>query len=377
MEAKILEGRETILDHARLLEQFAGRCGQSGSMHWLGYFLGGAGARWKRPYVVLLLRPGADAASLKLDDIRGAVLCYEFSAFGVHTGAFATDDWEGLRTVIAEPMLRRQVTALATRALIQRGAHLVLTTYTAPGETRAEPMLEYPNTLWATHDRRVTKQRLVLGPTYEETLAKFGKRTRNHLRYYRRRLLAEMDCEFLPDAGSVLREEDLLRLNAGSRNPLPPSECKRRYYATRDQNGGFLIGLRRVDGELLSIIGGWRQGTTTVMHHQLNAGGYESYSLSTVMRSFFLESEVERGTQTLIFYHGTNHSMSHAFEAEIARDYVVRRKSLRAAAIHRIAGFLVSPRHYPNAAYFGGSGTFFASVLTSDMLEWHPVPLGR
>ena len=379
MEAKILEGRKTILEHARLLEQFAGRCGQFGAMHWLGYFLGGAGARWKRPCVVLLLQAGADTGSVSLDDLRGAVLCYELSAFGIHTGAFSTDDWEGFRTVVAEPALRRRVAALATRALIRRGAHLVLTTYTAiaPDETHANPVLEYPNTLWASHNRTVTKQRLILGQTYEETLAKFGKRTRNHLRYYRKRLLAEMDCEFLADASSVLGEKDFLQLNSSSRNPLPASECKRRYDATRDQNGGFLIGLRRVTGELLSIVGGWRQGPTTVMHHQMNSGGYENYSLSTVMRSFFLENEVERGTRTVVFYHGTNHSMSHAFEAEIARDYVVRRKSLRAAAIHRMAGCLVSPRHYSDAHYFGGSGTFFASVLTSDILQWNAAAVDR
>ena len=99
--------------------------------------------------------------------------------------------------------------------------------------------------------------------------------------------------------------------------------------------------------------------------------------MSTVMRSFFLESEIERGTRTLIFYHGTNHSMSHAFETDIARDFVVRRKSMRAAAMHKLAGLLVSPHHYAETPYFGGSGRFFASVLTSDRLEWHPVVLNR
>src|ERR1039458_9832513 len=149
-------------------------------MHWLGYFLGGAGARWKRPYVVLVLRPGADTKSPRLDDMRGAALFYEVSALGIHTGAFATDDWEGFRTVIAEPALRRQVTALAVQALMQRGAHLLLTTYndSAGDPKSAGPILESPGTLWAEHERKVTKQRLILGRTYEETLAKFGRRTR-------------------------------------------------------------------------------------------------------------------------------------------------------------------------------------------------------
>ena len=345
-------------------------------MHWLGYFLGGMGARWKRPCVVLVLRPGADSRSVKLDDLRGAALFYELSALGIHTGAFSTDDWEGLRTVVAEPMMRHQVTALAVEALIRRGAHVVLTSYTvnALDETQVGPMIQRPGMLWAERNRYITKQRLLLGRTYDETLAKFGKPTRTNLRYYRKLLLARMDCKFIADALPVVSEEDMLHLNTNSLNPMTVQECKRRYRATRELPGGFLIALRGPDNQLLSIIGGWRQGTATVMHHQMNAAGYEKSSLGTVMRSYFLESEVARGTRSVIFYHGTNHTISHACEVECARDFAVRRKSIRAAILQKLAGFLASPRHYAEAHYFGGSTTFFASVLTSDRFEWHSTP---
>src|SRR5665213_302680 len=186
-----------------------------------------------------------------------------------------------------------------------------------------------------------------------------------------------MDCEFIEDALPVLSEEDLIHMSTASAQPIPVMECERRYRATRDLPGGFLIALRGPKGQLLSIIGGWRQGTTTVMHHQMNVAGYEKNSLSTVMRSYFLESEVKRGTRTLIFYHGTNHTMSHACEAEVTRDLIVRRKSMRAGMLHKLAGFLVSPQYYAETPYFGGSTTFFASVLTSDKLEWHSVPANR
>jgi hypothetical protein len=274
---------------------------------------------------------------------------------------------------VAEPTLRHQVTALAMRALMQRGAHVVLTSYsiTALDETRVGPMIQHPGTMWAERDRKITKQRLLLGETYDETLAKFGKPTRTNLRYYRKLLLSRMPCEFIPDALPVLKEEELLRLSAISLNPLTESESKRRYRATRDLHGGFLIALRGPNDQLLSIIGGWRQGTTTVMHHQINSAGYEKSSLGTVMRSYLLESEVERGTRNLIFYHGTNHTISHAFEAESTRDVVVRQKSIRAAILRKLAGLLASPRYYAETHYFGGSTTFFASVLTSDDFEWH------
>jgi hypothetical protein len=376
VDVSILDGREAIMEHARLLEQFAERCGQFGALHWLGYFLGGRGGYWKRPCIVLCLRPGADRNSLKLDDLRGAALFYELSALGIRTGAFTTDDWEGLRTVVAEPALRHQIAALASQTLLRQGAHVVLTTYCAMAfdEARVSPLLHGPGVFWAEHDRAVTKRRLVLGRTYEETLAKFGKRTRTHLRYYRKRLTARIDCEFVADAHNALKEEDILSLNAASRNPLTVFECKRRYRATRDLPGGFLIALRGLNGQLLSVIGGWRQGTTTVMHHQMNASGYEKDSIGTAMRSYFLESEIERGTSNLIFYHGTNDTMSHAFEPEITRDLIVRRKSVYARALRRLARVLASPRYYAETHFLGGSTTFFASVLTSDQLEWNSVP---
>jgi hypothetical protein len=117
---------------------------------------------------------------------------------------------------------------------------------------------------------------------------------------------------------------------------------KRRFQATRDLPGGFLIALRSRSGELLSVVGDWRQGTTTVLHHQMNAAGYEKDSLSTVMRSYFLENEIQRGTRTVIFYHGTNDTISHAFEAETTRDLIVRRKSFYAyfvAQTRELPGF--------------------------------------
>jgi hypothetical protein len=371
----ILDGREAILAHSRLLEQLAERCGQCGAMSWLGYFLGGSGARWKRPCVILFLRPGADRSALQPGDLHAAALFYQLAAFGLKTGAFSTDDWEGRRTIIAPTGLRSEVTAQAIDVLLQQRAHVVLASYrrTPLDTTDVGSLLGRPGTLWATCTREVHKHQISLGTTYDETLARFGKRTRINLRYYRKRLLAAMTCEFVADASAVMSEDDLAAMNAASLNPVPPAECLRRYRASRDLPGGFMIGLRGPDGQWLSALGGWRQGATTVMYYQINAAGYEKYSLNTVMRSYFLENEIERGTHTLVFYHGTNHPMSHAFDVENVCDLMVRRRSIRARISRRLARMLVSPRYYMEAPYLGGSNTFFAAVLGSDTMEWQPV----
>ena len=374
-EAWSLDGREAVLAQARLLEQLAERCGQCGAMSWLGYFLGGSGARWKRPCVVVFLRPGADRTALQPGDLRAAALFYQLAAFGLRTGAFATDDWEGRRTIIAPAGMRSHVTAQAIDVLLRRRAHVVLTSYrrTPLDKTDAGSLLGRPGTFWAEHTREVKKQQIALGNTYDETLARFGKRTRINLRYYRKRLLATMKCEFVADACAVMSEDDLAAMNAVSLNPVPPAECLRRYHASRDLPGGFLIGLRGTQGQWLSALGGWRQGATTLMYYQINTAGYEKYSLNTVMRSYFLENEIERGTHTLVFYHGTNHPMSRAFDIEHVCDLVVRRRSIRARILRWLARLLVSPRFYTEAPYLGGSTTFFAAALVSDRMEWQPV----
>jgi hypothetical protein len=378
-DVRILRGRKAILETEPLLQHLAERCGQLGAMHWLGYFLGGSGARWKQPFLVLFLKPGADEKVLQPGDLNAAALFFELRVLGIPTGAFSTDDWEGLRTVVAPPEQRGEVAARAIHALIKQGAQVVLTTYryTSFEQAPASMMLQRRGVLWTEHAREVTKHRLTLAQTYDETLAKFGKQTRFNLRYYRKRLLAREACTFFKDARAVVSEEDVVSMNRTSLNPVKDDECKRRYRACVDLPGSFLMALRGPTGQLLSVLGGWRQGTTTVMHFQINIAGFEKDSLGTVMRAFFLESEVARGTQTLIFYHGTNQTITHAFDTELLRDLVVRRKSLRALVLLKLSSRAVSPRYYYDTHYFGGSTTFFAGTLSNGEAVWRSGPTER
>ncbi len=374
---RVLEGRETVLRHAALLEQLAQRCGDHGAMNWLAYFMEGAGARWKRPCVVLFLSPAADPHAsrpqdLQPQDLRAAALFYQLAPWGVPTRAYATDDWEGRRTVTAPAAIRGEVTAMAMEALLQQGAHVVLVTYPC---TEADPVpvgerLQPPHLLWAEHSREIRNTQLRLDRTFEETLARFGKQTRFNLRYYRKRLLARIPCDFIPDVCAVMSEDECVAMNANSLNPVPAAECRRRFRASRDLPGGFLIGLRGPHGSWLSVLGGWRQATTTVMYYQINSAHYEKDSLNTVMRSFFLEDEAQRGTQKLVFYHGTNHPMWRAFDHERVCDLIVRRRSVRAWILRRSALLIATRHYYTTASHFGGSTTFFAAVLTSDAMIW-------
>ena len=182
---------------------------------------------------------------------------------------------------------------------------------------------------------------LHLRPTYEETLAQFGHSTRFNLRYYRRRLARRMWLEFMDDVRSRITSAEFESLNAASLNPIGSAhEVKLRWTCSCELPDSFVVGLRSSEGKWLSLIGGWRQDTTTVLHWQLNAAGYEHDSIGTVMRSFFLEHEVARGTRELLIFGGTPHTIRHAFKEDAIVDLVFCRDSLRSRICRSLARYL-------------------------------------
>jgi len=361
----VLAGREAVLAQSSLLEALAARCDQPGAMNWLHYFLSGQSAKWKHPWLVLLTRADADPTRLQLDNVWAAVLFSEYRVLGVPTKAFSTNDSAGMRTVVAPVAQRQAAAAMAIEALMARGAHTALVSYDNSGRESGRPAgIWGRNVQWAMR-RRLVGKTLLLAETYDATLANMGKKTRFNLRYYRKRLMKRMPSEFVADARGLLSDSELLALNTGSLNPCKNSECLLQYESACRLPGGFVLGLRGPQGQWLSLLGGWRQGDLTVMHWQINAAGYEKDSICTVMRSFFVEREVQRGTRGITFYGGTPHSMGHSFEHEEVWDLVVRRTSLKAAAFRHAASLFASPQGLTRRS------NFLARTLCHDDLEWY------
>ena len=365
----ILDRREAILNLAPVLETLAGRCGQAGAMHWLPYFLDPAVMGRRTPYLVLMLKPGGnDGRSLCAEDIHAAALFFEYQVFGIRTGAVAharstTGDAVGFSSVIAPWSERTRVATAAARALIERGASVVLATYEGGPDREGTPVLTgAPNLFSAVRRRRVSRA-LPLGPTLDATLAQMGKSTRFNLRYYRRRLAKQMPCEYVPDATAALRGEDLQALNAASLNPVDPHEFERRVQSASELPGSFLSGLRGPQG-WLSLAGGWRQNGTTVLFWQMNTAGFEKHSLSTVMRSYLLEHEIGQGAQRLLIHGGTPHTIRHAFQQETVEDLIVRRKGLQARLL------IWASRLCRTSVGFGLRPNFLSSALQDPTLLW-------
>ena len=365
----VLESRESILALAPLLAELAGRCGQPGALHWLPYFLDKAILRHRLPFLVLMLRPEENQdESLSAKDVEAAALFFEYKLCGVRTGVVGTCDAAGFNSVIAPRGERARVAAAASRALMERGATVVLATYEGAGEPEGSSLMAgWPGVVWACRKRQVGRM-LRLRPTLEATLAQMGKSTRFNLRYYRRRLERQMDCEYIPDAAPLLRDEDLEAINAACLNPVDPREFRRRVDSASRLPGSFLCGLRGPNGEWISLAGGWRQDGTTVLHWQSNRAGLEKHSIGTVMRSFLLEAEIAGGAQNLLIFGGTPHTMRHAFEQDPVADLIIQRKGAKAALLrlgarcfHRHAGKLVKPN-------------FLAELLSSPGIRWVESP---
>lgn len=336
-------------------------------MHWLGYFLSASSFKGKKPFLVLMLEPGATSSSPSLEDVHAAVLLFEYRVMGMPTGAFSTDDWAGFRTVIAPESERATISVLAADALLAHGAQLLLLSYGQPPRMPGPvyPAMRQPAVL--ASERRPVAMTLTLEPTVKATLARLGKSTRFNLGYYRRRLHAVEQCEFVSDASGLIQDQELEALNRASLNPVDAADFRLQYESARHLPGGFMLGLRNRDGKWLSLIGGWRQGSVTVLHWQMNAAGYEKLSIGTAMRSYFLENEVGRGAKKLIYYGGTPHSMGNSFEPEQVNDLLVRKRSLHSTLLYGALRLLATIRPHV------GIHSQLVQTVGRNRFAWRPV----
>jgi hypothetical protein len=332
-------------------------------MSWLGYFVDAPTTLPKLHYILLVVKSGTLDSNVQLDDIYGAVHLFEYHFFGIPIRIFSTDDVSGFRTVVAPRGARAAIAEIAMDALVQRGVQIAVVSYESEERAVTAPRLETRNIEWARRTRPYSKS-MRLMHTFEETLATLGKSTRFNLRYYRRRLSAAFPVEFVADARGMLREDEVETLNRGSLNPDTRDQLLAQYRAC-SLPGGFLLGLRTVEGKWLSLIGGWRQGDVTVLHWQMNASGYEKLSIGTAMRSYFLEHEVERGARSLMFYGGTPHSIQNAFVPEEVTDLFVRQRSWQARALRVVAKLFAVPR------WFMRGPNFLARAICRENLQWH------
>lgn len=359
-------GSERILSMRKLLITFSERCGQPGTMDDLSYFLSKPGLLKRVPCLFLIVkRQNLKLEQLRVDDLIGALFLYEYSVLGCGIRAFATNDRSGRGTMLALPEQRLKVASIASRVLMDRGAHIVMLSFRAAGEEADKEDIQGLNLLpssrikadWAWRERQIAAY-LPLEDSYEGTLATLGRKTRINMRYYRRRAEAQLGCRFIPEV--MLKPDDFVQFNRECMYRVSDRVALWRLKTMQDLRDPVLMGMKDGDGRWLALLGGRRYKDRTEVLWQVNRDGYPTHSLSSVMRSYCIEHEIGRGMKRLYFEGGTAHSIHHAFVREELVDLVAVRRSLVAWVMKKVAKRRVSPDNE------------LADVLKDPETEWLP-----
>ena len=352
----IVRGADSILRMSMRVMELSSKSDQPGAMDDLEYFLSRPQIRKKTPCLVAL--PGAQEM---MGDLDAAVLLYEHQMSGRGLRIFATDDTTGRRTLVSAPAMRSHFALAACHTLLVHGAQCVLLSFrhdeTCIDAALAELLADSGySSRWASREREIAGY-LPFESTLDATLGQMGARTRNHLRYYRKRAEQQMGCVFMRDA--KISREDFIALNRICAYPVPDDVAAWRYDSLSILKSPLLYGLRDRDGRWLSLIGGRHSNGNMEMYWQMNRDDIPSQSLSTAMRSFLIEHEVGLGTRRLYVEGGTTHSMSHAFVREKATDLIVLRQSPIARIIPALVKRFLPPEN------------MLLQVLEDKSLKWN------
>lgn len=359
---RLVRGCGCILSMQSGLVDAAERNGQPGAMDDLEFFLARPQIRRKTPYIVSVARDERPANS-QSDSLEAAVLLYEHHAAGHGIRIFTTDDTTGRRTLVSSSASRSQFAVTSCHTLLAQGAQIILISYRHDEEQVGESLGrllkdKHCSCRWASREREVAGY-LPFESTLDATMAKIGTRTRNHLRYYRRRAENQLGAEFVPD--TKISREDFLALNRISAYPVADDVAGWRYDSLGILKSPLLYGMRDRDGQWLGLIGGRHYDCNMEMQWQMNRADRTCQSLGTAMRGFLIEHEVKLGTKRMYIEGGTTHSMSHAFVPQKATDLIVIRQS----ALSRVLPSLVK-RFLPPE-------NMLLNVLEDTALQWHPV----
>jgi hypothetical protein len=366
----IVRGSDSILRLQQVLAELSVRCGQPGVMDDVGYFLSKPGTLRRVPHLMLFSKLTAlDLERLSADDLLGAVLLYRYMVLGCGIGMFSTNDRSGRGTLVAPVALRSAMAEMASRSLMDQGVLAVLLSFRngdraslekgtglecgpglasemdrESGTDRGQPIgsstAKDKTARWMWRERE-TPDYLELKETFDETLAKIGTRTRRNMRYYRKRAEVELGCAFLAEVR--ISRQEFLDFNRECMYAVPARVAGWRYHSLRDLEAPLFMGIKDKDGRWLSLLGGRRHHDRTEILWQMNRSGLSAYSLSIVMRSYFMEHEIAHGMRKLYMEGGTAHPMRFSFVSDKVTDLVVVRRSRLGLLVPTLAHLLIKP----------------------------------
>ncbi len=350
---QMVRGREQVLAHQHFLANLAKRCEHPAilSESTLCLLMQHPDFGAKIPCLLLQLNVHGEATA--------AVLLNEYTVKGMPIGVFVPFDPDGEWNIVAPRELQSHVAAQAAAFLLRsRRNHIVV--LTQPGSSDScSPGFErrlLPPRLTCGVQKRTILRALPLAASFDQTLAPMGAHTRRNLRAARRRVEKELGATLAPHA--KLSEAEFLETSRASQYDVDDAVARWRWQRYGSAPGTFLMGLRAADGRWISLLGGRREGLVTRVDWQRNLLEYKALSLSTAMRAFVIEHEIQQNMAELRFEQGTSHAMHNAFVAEPLVDILVARRSLRPSIFTRVL-----PRLLPK-------GSVLASLLEERGFSW-------
>lgn len=274
---------------------------------------------------------GNDPIVVSLEQNRqtvAAVLFYGRQIFGVPTGVVKGGNRSGDGLVIAPAGQRLPaLKAASARMLATPWVHTVLASLR--GVVAPEQGMAAQDRIDCALHPRTVNTHLSLEGGFEGLLSRIRPRSRRNYRYFRRRAENELGLEFVPDLNPDEAVQAVETLHAVSMHPVPRPRALKLEAAIRGTPGYFAMGVRTPNREWLSYISGWRQPDATFVEWQLNHHEYEAQSLSTVMRTYFLEHEAARGVPQVVFVGGTSSALGRYCAPESCVDLLATRRGLR------------------------------------------------
>ena len=109
--------------------------------------------------------------------------------------------------------------------------------------------------------------------------------------------------------------------------------------------GHFAVGLRTANGQWLSVLLGWREDGTTHVFFQMNDITQPHSSISTALRSLFLQDEQARGTSEVRFVASTSSLMENGCVEDRQFIVLLAKRTLRKRLIASIANAFLRNDH--------------------------------
>lgn len=260
---------------------------------------------------------------------KWAVMLHLRCWHGLRTGVLGCGDLTGDGGVIASMVDQAFALEQAIRTVLAKGlAHTAIATIKLSKLAEKEKGRVLATESENTWRPRIVHCQLDLTKGLNGFLAAQSRKFRRNFRYYRRRAEAELGCRFVPCLTVEQSIAAVQSLHAYGLYSVPAQRAVRHEAALRKLSGSFAAGLLDAKGRWLSYVAGWREGDASLIEWQLNHGEQEGASLSTVMRSFFVEHEAEHGAKSIVFVGGTSSNWARACQPETCLDMLATRNGL-------------------------------------------------